>query len=66
MFSVSWIDSDGVLRQVCSPSEETATALYFSLLDGWFVARMWHHHAKGKVSLYWCNRGGVVQTVERG
>lgn len=55
MYSVTWFDIRGMLRYIATPSEDTAEALYMSLAAGWgrytYRPRMWHHPAKGVVTL---------------
>lgn len=67
MFSVTWFDTRGVLRNICTPSEDTAEALFDSLrlFNGrMHMPRLWHHPAKGEVTLL-APRMPVVKRVKK-
>lgn len=66
MYSVTWFDTRGVLRNICTPSEDIAEALHDSLrlLRGrQHMPRMWHHPAKGVIVL--CNPFRPVNRIPR-
>lgn len=64
MYSITWFDTRGVLRNICTPSEDVAKALFDSLyISRWrqHTPRMWHHPAKGEIVLV--NRWRLVNHI---